>query len=210
MTRSRSHAAARHLLLLASLLFPCWRALASPLPPPQSPSAAPAPSAVTRPCASNPVLVLDPKSKSSKKLKHPLPAEPPPVCIEVQGEALELQEFLQNTVRELQWRISDNLASEDSWSFVRYLNAEEVTKYADTKVLLEPVDFTSGKVSITVRTSDAGDGFVRMQIATHFQGEGKSTEKVMGQPGTVWPLNSKGVLERELITAIQTRFKHIS
>ena len=28
------------------------------------------------------------------------------------------------------------------------------------------------------------------------------------QPATMWPLNSKGILEQELIGALQTRFKH--
>ena len=28
------------------------------------------------------------------------------------------------------------------------------------------------------------------------------------QPATMWPLNSKGILEQELIGALQIRFKH--
>ena len=61
-----------------------------------------------------------------------------------------------------------------------------------------------------VRTMDLPDGYVRVQISTRFQGDGKSTDKVVGQPATVWPLNSKGVMEQELLGALQTSFQHAS
>jgi hypothetical protein len=52
------------------------------------------------------------------------------------------------------------------------------------------------------------DGYVRVQVNTHFQGNGKCTDKFPGQPATMWPLFSKDILEQELIGALQTRFKH--
>ncbi len=162
----------------------------------------------TRACSANPVLAPSGKAKGTKKSKHPLPAEPLPACLEVKGEPIEIQEFLQSAVRELQWRIGENHASEDSWNFVRYLNEEELAKYGDTKVLIEPVEFTSGKAAITIRTTELAGGYARVQIATHFQGEGKSTDKVWAQPGNSWPLRSKGVLEQELMSALETRYKH--
>ncbi len=169
---------------------------------------APAPTGSSRACSANPVLAPSGKSKAAKKSKHPLPAEPLPACLEVKGEPIEIQEFLQSAVRELQWRIGENHASEDTWNFVRYLNDEELAKYGDTKVLIEPVEFSSGKAAITVRTTELAEGYARVQIATHFQGEGKSTDKVWAQPGNSWPLKSTGVLEQELMTALQTRYKH--
>ena len=93
------------------------------------------------------------------------------------------------------------------WSFLRYFGPDELDDYAETKVLIEPVKFTSGKVSATIRTTDVGGGFVRVQISSHFQGEGKSTDPTWKQPATVWPLNSKGVFEKELVAALQTRYK---
>ena len=137
-----------------------------------------------------------------------MPPEPAPACLEVKGEGIEIQEFLQSMTREQQWRVGENHASEDTWSFVRYLGEEDLEKYADTKVLTEPVNFSGGKVAILVRTSDIADGYVRVQVSTRFQGEGKTSDKVLGQPGTVWPLNSKGVLEQEILGALQTRFHH--
>ena len=161
----------------------------------------------TRPCSVNPVLGPAAPKKGTHKLKHPLPAEPPPACIEVRGEALEVQEFLQNTARQEAWRLAENHVSEDTWTFVRIFDANELEKYADTKVLLEPVKFTGGKAAVTVRTSETGDGYLRVQISAHFQGEGKSSDKAIAQPSSVWPLNSKGVLEQELLTALETRYK---
>lgn len=169
----------------------------------------PASSVVTRACSANPVLGPSGKNKSAHKTKHPLPPEPPPACLEVQGEAVEIQETLQAAVRDLKWRVHENHASEDSWTFVRSLNVEELEKYADTKVLLEPVEFEYGKAALLVRTTDLGQGFVRVQISAQIQGEGKSSDAVVKQPATSWPLRSKGTLEQELIAELRSHYKHV-
>jgi hypothetical protein len=169
----------------------------------------PSPPPVTRACSANPVLGPTGKNKPAHKTKHPLPPEAPPACLEVKGEALEIQETLQAAVRDLKWRVHDNHASEDTWTFVRYLSTEDLEKYADTKVLLEPVEFEDGKVALLVRTADIGQGFVRIQISAQIQGEGKSTDAAVKQPVTSWPLRSKGTLEQELISTLQSRYKHI-
>jgi hypothetical protein len=162
--------------------------------------------AASRPCSSNPVLTYVP-GKKAKKLKHPPAQEPAPTCIEVKGDPFGMQEFLQNLAREQSWRIAENHASEDMWSFVRYFNPDELNTYADTKVLIEPVKFSSGKAATTIRTTDLGGNYVRVQISVHMQGEGKSTDPTWTQPATVWPLNSKGVFEKELVTALETTYK---
>lgn len=161
----------------------------------------------TRSCSANPVLAYVPSKKNAKKLKHPPPPEPAPTCVEVKGDPLGIQEFLQNTAREQSWKIGENQASEDMWSFVRYFNPDELGTYADTKVTIEPVKFTGGKAATTVRTTDIGGEFVRVQITVHIQGDGKSTDPSWKQPTSVWPLASKGVFEQELVTALQTRYK---
>jgi hypothetical protein len=163
-------------------------------------------SAATRPCSANPVLTYVP-GKKAKKLKHPPAPEPVPTCVEVKGDPFGIQEFLQNLAREQSWRTAENHASEDMWSFVRYFNPDELNTYADTKVLIEPVKFSSGKAATTIRTTDLGANYVRVQISVHMQGEGKSTDPTWTQPATVWPLHSKGVFEKELVTALQTTYK---
>lgn len=165
-------------------------------------------SSITRTCSANPVLASNGKYKGFKKTKHPIPPDVLPTCLEVKGQPIEIQEFLQSAVRELQWRIGENRASEETWSFIRYLNDDELAKYSDTKVLVEPVVFSSGKVAVIVHTTGLSDGFARVQIAAHIQAEGKSTDKMSPQQGTNWPLGSKGVLEQELINSLETRFKH--
>src|SRR5271165_1154202 len=165
-------------------------------PPPTSGTAA------TRACSANPVLAPIGKNKGSREAKHPLSPEPAPACVEVKGEGIEIQEFLQKTVREKAWQIGENRVSDDTWFFIRYLDPDELEKYADTKVLIEPVQFSRGKAAVTVRTMEIGGGYARVQMIVHFQGEGKSSDKVLGQPGSVWIIKSKGVLEQEMVTAL--------
>jgi hypothetical protein len=109
--------------------------------------------------------------QASEKSKHLLATEPLPAWVELKGEPIEAQEFLQSVVHEFQRRVGENHASEDTWSFVRYLNDCE--------------------------------GYLRVQISTHFQGYGKPTGEFSGQAATRWPLNSKGILEQQLIGALQ-------
>jgi hypothetical protein len=156
------------------------------------------------------VLAPSNKGKHAPKTKQRLPPEPAPACLELKGGGIEVQEFLQNTAREQQWRVGENRASEDTWTFVRYFNSDELSKYADTNVLNEAVKFTSGKAAVLVRTSDIENGYVRVQVTAHFQGNGKSTDKVWAQPGEVWPLNSKGALEQEILKPLQTDYKSIN
>jgi hypothetical protein len=191
--------------VLGALLAAPARSMQTPPGPPSAGSA----NAITRACSANPVLTPTASKKTAHKSKHPLPPEPLPTCLEVKGEGIEIQEFLQTTAREQSWRIGENHSSEDTWSFVRYFDSEELEKYADTKVLIEPVKFTSGKAAVTIRTTDLNDGYSRVQISVHFLGEGKSTDKAWGQPTSQWVLSSKGVQEQELGSALQTHFKPV-
>ena len=187
-----------------------WLAVwGSPLFPTPLLGQASAPSTSGRTCTANPALSSGGRKKNAPRSKHPLPSELLPACIEMKGEALEIQETLQAAVRDLKWRVSENRASEDSWTFVRSLNVEELERYADTKVLVEPVEFEYGKAALMVRTADIGQGFVRVQISAQIQGEGKSADTVVKQPVTSWPLRSRGTLEKELLASLQFRYKHI-
>jgi hypothetical protein len=208
--RHREPASARLRVLFAALAFvlaACAIAVRTQTPPSTS---IPIGGSNSRPCSANPVLAPSNKGKHAQKTKHPLPVEPAPACLEVKGGGIEVQEFLQNTAREQQWRVGENHASEDTWTFVRYFNPDELSKYADTSVLNEPVKFTSGKAAVLVRTSDIENGYVRVQVTAHFQGNGRSTDKVWAQPGDVWPLNSKGALEQEILKPLQTEYKSIN
>jgi hypothetical protein len=196
------------ILTRASIFFTALFFCVSPLHPQASTVVQPNTSRSVRDCGANPVLASSAnKKKPAHKPKIPLATEPVPTCIEAKGHAIEIQEFLQNQAREQAWRIGENRASEDTWSYVRYLSAEELERFADTKVLIEPVEFANGKAAVIVRTSDLVDGYVRVQISAHFQGEGRSTDKISPQPATLWPLNSKGALEQDLVKALQSGYK---
>ncbi len=180
----------------------------SPLHTQQPPQNSATPSA-TRPCGANPMLASGAKKKNRPKTRHALPPEPAPACLELKGEALEVQETLQAIVRDRQWRIHDNHATEDAWTFVRYLSPEDLDKYAETKIFLEPIAFDDGKAAVSVHTADMGAGFVRVQISARFEGEGKTPDTAMTQPATSWSLQSKGTLEKEFMDALQSRYKHL-
>ncbi len=108
-----------HLLLLAAsqTFFLAHNLMSIPSAPAQSRVASGNP----RACGES-FLEGNSKSKPQKKSKHLLATEPLPAWVELKGEPIEVQEFLQSVVREFQWRVGENHASEDTWSFVRYLN----------------------------------------------------------------------------------------
>ena len=200
----RTAKAAANVSLLVTVMCFCIVPAVSHQPPPLASLPV---NTESRSCSANPVLTYVPSKKTAKKLKNPPPPEPVPTCIEIKGEPLGIQEFLQDMAREQSWRIGENHTAEDLWSFVRYFNPDELEIYADTKVTTEPVKFTVGKAATVIRTSDIGGEFVRVQISVHIQGEGKSADTTLKQPATVWPLNSKGVFEQQLVSALQTRYK---
>ena len=68
---------------------------------------------------------------------------------------------------------------------------------------------SDGKVAVTVRTADLGDGYNRVQVSANFSGEGASSDKAWAQPGSLWKLASKGILEKELVSSLQTRYKPV-
>jgi hypothetical protein len=64
------------------------------------------------------------------------------------------------------------------------------------------------KVAVLLRRQESNEGHLLVQISTHLQSNGRPTSFPASQPVTKWPLNSKGILEQELIDALQIRFKH--
>jgi len=159
----------------------------------------------TRPCSSNSSSTPDskaanglPKSKSAEA-----PARPP-ACLEVKGDPIELREFLRALVRDQKWRIGQEQASAESWSFVRYLGPEELARFAETEVLGGHIVWTEGKVAVRVTTTEAADGFTRVEIAAKFLGKGTSDGR-FARPMDFWPLVSRGSLEGSMIAALENR-----
>jgi hypothetical protein len=159
----------------------------------------------TRPCTSNPSLPPDSKAATeSPKNKFAEAPVRPPACLEVKGGPIELQEFLQALVRDQKWRIAQEQASAENWSFVRNLDPEELPRFAHTEILAGRIVWTEGKSGVRVTTSETTDGFTRVQIAAKFLGKGNSKER-FARPTDFWPLVSRGTLESSMIAALESR-----
>jgi hypothetical protein len=109
-------------------------------------------------------------------------------------------------VRELKWKIGPETSSADTWTFTRYLEKEELAQTAKTDVLGGRVTWTEGKAFVQVKTSDAADGFTRVEVFARFQGHGQTSVR-FARPTDLWPLTSKGILESGMIAALEDHFK---
>jgi hypothetical protein len=161
----------------------------------------------TRPCSSSSSLPPDSKgAKESSKTKFAGTPVPPPACLEVKGNPIEVQEFLQALIRDQKWRIGQEQTSANSWSFVRNLEPEELVRFAHTEILGGSIVWTEGKAAVQVATAGATDGFTRVQIAAKVLGKGNTKER-FARPTDFWPLVSKGTLESGMIAALEDHFK---
>jgi hypothetical protein len=159
----------------------------------------------TRPCSSNPGPPSDSKAaKDSPKISSGETPAPPPACLEVKAAPLELQEFLQAFVRGQKWRVGQEQPSPEGLSFVRYLEPEELARFAHTEILGGRIVWTEGRVTVQVTTTEAADGFTHVRINAKFQGKGTAREH-FARPTGLWPLVSRGTLEGSLIAALESR-----
>jgi hypothetical protein len=159
----------------------------------------------TRPCSLNSGLPRDSKAANgSPQSKSPEAPARPPACLEVKGDPIELQEFLQALIRDQKWRIDQAQGSAESWSFVRYLDPGELSRFAQTEILGKHIVWTEGKAAVRVTTTEAGDGFTRVEIAAKFLGKGNSNGR-FARPMDFWPLVSRGSLEGSMVAALENR-----
>ncbi len=145
------------------------------------------------------------RKRSAPSRKKGVPSEVSllPSCVEVQDSAISIQEYLQSTVRELRWNISDEQASEELWSFTLYLAADSVAAF--TKPPADPrVAWSGGKATVNVRTNTLPDGFTRVIVTAKFDGYGEPEDKFAPQRSS-WPLPSSGALETKLTEAARNR-----
>ena len=161
-------------------------------------------SGLTRPCKA-----VTPDAKPVKNPKNPakgaadIPEETAPACLEVKWSGLEVQEFLQSFVREQAWTVGQQHSGEDLWTFVRLLDGEELLRMAKTEIAGGRITWTEGKGFVAVRTSDAKEGFTRVQISARYQGHGETKDSFAG-PTSLWPLLSNGTLESSMIAALES------
>jgi hypothetical protein len=162
-------------------------------------------STLSRPCSSNPGLPSHSKpADGSPKINSRETPALPPACIEVKAAPLELQDFLQAFIRSQKWRVGQQQSSPEGLSFFRYLDADELARFAHTEILGGRMVWTEGKVAVQISTTEATDGFTHVQINAKFQGKGSGRDQ-FARPTGLWPLVSRGTLEGSMIAALESR-----
>lgn len=129
----------------------------------------------------------------------------PPACLEIKAEPATIVEFLKFSAQSEKWRLEQSTASESGWIFVRHLDREELARFAHTEILAGRIVWSEGTVAVHVTTSEASDGFTRVQISAKFQGRGE-TKLPLARPWDLWPLASRGTLEDGMIAALEGHF----
>jgi hypothetical protein len=161
---------------------------------------------IARPC---PALSTNskPARKENRKRKGAADSnEAPPACLEAKASALDIQEFLQSFIRDQKWNIRQEKVSEDSWSFFRSLDKDELLRFVDIGPFAGRVNWTAGKALVKVNTSEAEGSFTRVLITAKFTGYGQNADR-FAPPQELWKPASNGTLEKSLVSALETHFQ---
>lgn len=147
------------------------------------------------------------KKASTSRNKHfEIPATKP-ACIEIHQPALLVQELSQKIVRDLQWKVVDEQATEDFWNFSIAISADELVAYMMPSKELR-VSWTSGRASVNVQTAELSGGYTRVLISAKFDGYGVQDDSFAPKHES-WPLSSNGALEAKIAGAISEHFKAV-
>ena len=159
--------------------------------------------AVTRPCQvinGERTGAGKPSAEKKKPAKNKS-SRPEPNCLEVRLSSLDTLEYLQKFLREKQWFIKDEQASEETWTFTISLDKDTLARY--TKPFADPrMHWRSGKGLAQIRAIDQSDGYTQVIVTARFGGFGES-EDILATRRSAWPMESNGNLESELISAIE-------
>jgi hypothetical protein len=174
----------------------------------QAPAANPAAgdaSATSHPCSmaqSSPAH----KKKSKNKLREE--KQVVSACLEAKASPLDIQEFFQNYLRVQGWRFGEERIVADGWMFARYLDKDELLQFAKEGILAGRVKWTEGKALVQVTTREIDGGFTRVEVSARMQGNGQNVDR-FAPPKDTWDLDSSGVLEKNLIDALDVHFKSL-
>jgi len=143
------------------------------------------------------------RPKSKKK-------EPPPsgACAELTFSALEIQEYLQAHSRELQWTITGDQMTEDSWTFSLDLSKEELLQDTTEDSRGSLVEWAAGTVRVHVSTSRLTDGYTRTIVKASFRGYGRNSDQ-FAMKKEYWELDSNSNFENSIVTAIKNHFSSV-
>jgi hypothetical protein len=120
--------------------------------------------------------------------------------LEVRLSALDTLEYLQKFIREQQRFTKDEQASEETWTFTISLDKEKPARY--TKPFADPrMHWRGGKDLVQIGAMEQSDGYTHVVVSARFDGFGES-EDILAARRDAWPMESNGILESELISAI--------
>ena len=188
-------------LLLAAAHALAWNSALAQIKEESTRSGAPAPS---RPCQSTSDAGKAKRAKKPDKKRQTAPeVAGEPGCLEAHATAIEVQEYLQDYVRERRWAITNERVAEDSWTFYVQLDREEIPKYAKPETGEERVVWTGGQAYVRAETGELNDGFTRLQVKVLVKGYGQNQDRFAPQRRS-WELPSNGTLEANLTAALAT------
>lgn len=187
-------------LLLLSLLT--W---SSAPPSQQSPMAKP----IVRPCADSWNDSSLNKKKNRQKGSKKGAFQGAGACIELAFSTLDIQEYLQSRARAEQWKIGGDQISEDSWTFSRDLEKDELLRDTTEEARNKRVEWTSGTVRVHVNTALLPDGYTRTIVRASFRGYGRGADQFAAQKA-YWDLESNSSFENSMVSALQTHFAAVS
>lgn len=162
---------------------------------------------VVRPCNIAPVQKPRKEKDQAKRKSSQEPStSTTDACLEVQATTIDIQEYFQSYVRDQKWKIADEHAAENAWTFYRYLEKDELLNAAKGDSSTSRVVWTGGKAFFQVRTTELEGGFARVAISASFQGYGENPDQ-FAPPREFWRMNSNGKLEGQLLSALETHLK---
>jgi hypothetical protein len=145
------------------------------------------------------------RPKSSTKKAH----QEAGACIELAFSTLEIQEYLQSYARTQQWKVSESAVNEDSWTFSRELDKDELLRDTTEDSNKKRVEWTGGTVRVHVNTVQLPDGYSRTIVRGIFRGYGRSIDQFAIQK-EYWELDSNNNLENSIVSVVRTHFTAIS
>jgi hypothetical protein len=165
-----------------------------------------APAVVARPCAEGWESTEPGAKKKRPKNAKDISENKIAACIELAVPQLEIQEYLQSYFRSQEWKIGQEHLTEDSWTFSRELNKEELLSATNKNTSAARVKWTGGVAFVHISTVQVADGFARTVIRARFRGYGQNADQ-FAQQHEYWELESNGNLESSTSSALKAHFR---
>jgi hypothetical protein len=167
----------------------------------QSPASKP----LVRPCADSWNNSASTAKKNQPKSSRKEAAKETGSCIELAFSTLDIQEYLQSYARAQRWNISGDQMTEESWTFSRDLDKDELLRDITEDAKNMRVEWTGGSVRVHVNTAQLPEGYARTIIRANFRGYGRNLDQ-FAMHQEYWELDSNNNFENSIVTVLRTHF----